>query len=189
MHRGCLALAERPADVALDAVLATNELVVVLERVVDPDNVGSVFRNAEAFGADAVLLSPGCCDPLYRKALRTSSGAALMVPFYVGRAMARRAGAAAGGGLYVAAMTPDGGATDIGVFWSARARCPRGGTALLLGTEGHGLTDEAIAPRRGSLAHSYQPRSGLFEHCHGHRLLPSTVSMKRAQDDEKESGR
>ena len=80
MHRGCLALAERPADVDGD-VLPTSQFVVVLERVVDADNVGSVFRSAEAFGVDAVLLSPGCCDPFYRKAIRTSSGAALVVPF------------------------------------------------------------------------------------------------------------
>ena len=46
-----------------------------------PDNVGGVFRNAAAFGADAVLLSPTCCDPLYRKAIRTSMGATLRVPF------------------------------------------------------------------------------------------------------------
>ena len=61
-------------------VLSTGQCVVVLERVVDADNVGSVFRSAEAFGVDAVLLSPGCCDPFYRKAIRTSSGAVLMVP-------------------------------------------------------------------------------------------------------------
>jgi tRNA G18 (ribose-2'-O)-methylase SpoU len=56
MHRGCLALAERPVEASLETVLATGQVVAVLERVVDPDNVGSVFRCAEAFGVDAVLL-------------------------------------------------------------------------------------------------------------------------------------
>ena len=81
MHRGCLALAERPAALSMEAVLAKSQFVVVLERVVDPDNVGSVFRSAEAFGVNALLLNPGCGDPFFRKAIRTSSGATLVVPF------------------------------------------------------------------------------------------------------------
>ena len=76
MHRGCLAVAERPAELRDERRALDRQCVAVLERVVDADNVGSVFRSAEAFGVDAVLLSPGCCDPFYRKAIRTSSGAA-----------------------------------------------------------------------------------------------------------------
>ena len=60
-------------------------MLVVLEGVTNADNVGGVFRNAAAFGAGGVLLSPTCCDPLYRKAIRTSMGAALRVPFARGR--------------------------------------------------------------------------------------------------------
>src|SRR5579863_2148868 len=81
MHRGCLAVAERPAERSMEEVVSSRHLVTILERVADADNVGSVFRSAEAFGVDAILLSPGCCDPFYRKAIRTSSGAALVVPF------------------------------------------------------------------------------------------------------------
>src|SRR5262249_42643523 len=81
IHRGCLALAVRPAPAALDDVLRAARTVVVLEGVTNADNVGGVFRNAAAFGAGAVLLSPTCCDPLYRKAIRTSMGAVLSVPF------------------------------------------------------------------------------------------------------------
>ena len=55
--------------------------LVVLERIANADNMGGIFRNAAAFGADAVVLGPGCCDPLYRKAIRVSMGAALRVPF------------------------------------------------------------------------------------------------------------
>ena len=58
-----------------------SRLAVVLEGVTNADNVGGVFRNAAAFGADAVVLSPACCSPLYRKAIRTSMGATLRVPF------------------------------------------------------------------------------------------------------------
>jgi tRNA G18 (ribose-2'-O)-methylase SpoU len=81
IHRGCLALAERPQALPVENVLRNARLVVVLEGVANPDNVGGVFRNAAAFGVDAVLLSPECCDPLYRKSIRTSMGASLQVPF------------------------------------------------------------------------------------------------------------
>jgi tRNA G18 (ribose-2'-O)-methylase SpoU len=81
IHRGCLALVERPPAVGFEHLVEMSRLVVVLEAVTNADNVGGVFRNAAAFGADAVLLSPQCCSPLYRKAVRTSMGAALRVPF------------------------------------------------------------------------------------------------------------
>lgn len=143
MHRGCLALAERPAAWAVDSLLATSQLVGVLERVVDPDNIGSVFRCAEAFGVDALLLSPGCGDPFYRKAIRTSSGAALVVPFAAAAPWPDALDRLRAAGFLIAATTPDAGATDIGEFVSTRAA--RGRVALLLGTEGHGLTPEALA--------------------------------------------
>lgn len=81
MHRGCLALVERSPALALDDLLSHSRLAVVLDGVTNADNVGGVFRNAAAFGADAVVLSPSCCSPLYRKAIRTSMGASLRVPF------------------------------------------------------------------------------------------------------------
>src|SRR3954469_8414213 len=77
VHRGCLALVRRPAPSSVDSVVAAATLLVVIEEVANADNIGGIFRNAAAFGADGVLLSPGCCDPLYRKAIRTSMGAAL----------------------------------------------------------------------------------------------------------------
>ena len=83
IHRGCLALAKRPILPAWDTLAAGARLMIVLEQLGDADNVGSTFRCAAAFGADAVLLGPGCADPLYRKAIRTSMGAALVVPFAV----------------------------------------------------------------------------------------------------------
>jgi len=143
MHRGCLALAERPAELSIGAVLAASQLVTVLERVVDPDNVGSVFRSAEAFGVDAVLLSPGCCDPFYRKAIRTSSGAALVVPAAPAAPWPDALDLLRASGFVIAAMTPDDGAVDIGTF--AGTMAARGRIATLLGTEGHGLTAEALA--------------------------------------------
>lgn len=143
MHRGCLAVAERPPDRSLDDVLSTSRFVAVLERVVDADNVGSAFRCAEAFGVDAVLLSPGCCDPFYRKAIRTSSGAALVVPFVDAAPWPDALDRLRANGFIIAAMTPGGEATDIGNFAGTAAALGR--IAVLLGTEGHGLTAEALA--------------------------------------------
>ena len=143
MHRGCLALAERPVDVTMPQALADSRLIVVLERVVDPDNVGSVFRGAEAFGVDAVLLSPGCADPFYRKAIRTSSGAALVVPFAMASPWPESLDEVRAAGFMVAALTLEPGATPIGAF--AGTDSARGRVAVLLGSEGHGLTDAALA--------------------------------------------
>lgn len=143
MHRGCLALAERPVESSLETVLATSHVVAVLERVVDPDNVGSVFRCAEAFGVDAVLLSPGCCDPFYRKAIRTSSGAVLMVPFATAAPWPDVLDRFQSAGFLIAATTPGDGAIDIGTFVGTPAA--HGRVAVLLGTEGYGLTAEALA--------------------------------------------
>jgi tRNA G18 (ribose-2'-O)-methylase SpoU len=142
MHRGCLALAERPADRSIESVLPTSEFAVVLERVVDADNVGSVFRSAEAFGVDVVLLSPGCCDPLYRKAIRTSSGAALVVPFAAAAPWPEALDQLRAAGFVIVAMTPDDRAMEIGTFVAQAAA--RNRIAVLLGTEGHGLTPEAL---------------------------------------------
>jgi tRNA G18 (ribose-2'-O)-methylase SpoU len=129
MHRGCL---------ALESVLATNRFVAVLERVIDPDNVGSVFRACEAFGVDAVLLSPGCADPFYRKAIRTSSGAALVVPFAEAGPWPDALDRLRAAGFVIVAMTPDAQATDIGTFAGTDAALGR--VAVVFGTEGQGLT-------------------------------------------------
>jgi tRNA G18 (ribose-2'-O)-methylase SpoU len=77
VHRGCLAIAERPRDARLPEHA---RLVVVLVDLVDVDNLGAMARNAAAFGADALLLSPRSADPFYRKAVRTSAGAVLSLP-------------------------------------------------------------------------------------------------------------
>jgi tRNA G18 (ribose-2'-O)-methylase SpoU len=143
MHRGCLAVVKRPAARAMDDVVSTAGLIVVLERVVDPDNVGSVFRSAEAFGVDAVLLSPGCCDPFYRKAIRTSSGSALLVASAAAEPWPDALDRLRAMGFTIAATTPDAGATEIGAFVATPAA--RGRLAVLLGTEGQGLTPDAMA--------------------------------------------
>lgn len=142
LHRGCLALAERPANRDPTVVVKQSQIVLVLEGVADADNVGSAFRNAAAFGAGAVLLSPTCCDPLYRKAIRTSMGSVLRVPYARLDHWPHDLAALKDEGFAVVALTPREHATDL-------AACPRRAPgqkiALLVGSEGAGLTAEAEA--------------------------------------------
>jgi tRNA G18 (ribose-2'-O)-methylase SpoU len=143
-HRGCIALGRRPAppptlaDLALDA--PGPRLVLGLQSLANADNVGSIFRNAAAFGVHAVVLDARSCDPLYRKATRTSMGATLAVPFTITEwfdaldAM-RRAG------YQLVALTPAADAIDV-----ADAPAVVGGRlAVLVGSEGAGLDDETLA--------------------------------------------
>lgn len=81
MHRGAIASMHRPAPLDPAELLRSSRRVVVLEDLADHTNVGAVFRSAAALGADAVLLTPGCADPLYRRAVRVSMGAVLQVPW------------------------------------------------------------------------------------------------------------
>jgi tRNA G18 (ribose-2'-O)-methylase SpoU len=112
--------------------------------VSNADNVGGIFRNVAAFGAGGVLLSPTCCDPLYRKAIRTSMGATLHVPFARAEQddwprVLTRLGAA---GFTVVALTLREPSESLDSF-TARPRTSR--VALMLGTEGAGLTPAAAS--------------------------------------------
>jgi tRNA G18 (ribose-2'-O)-methylase SpoU len=138
-HRGCLALGERPPARALDDLLAAApRRLVVLDDVTDPDNVGAVFRHARAFGADGIVLSTGCADPLYRKAIRVSMGASLQVPFVHVDAITGAIARLRADGVIVLALTPRDG-VDL------RAVVPPARMALLLGTEGPGLHPDVVA--------------------------------------------
>ncbi len=162
-HRGCLALAKRPREPAVAALLERARTLVVLERVADPDNVGSVFRNAAAFGADAVLLGPSCADPLYRKAIRTSMAATLNVPFITLGTPQRLAvdpeqswpacvGSLREHGFELLALTPRQPSRTIDEWVSSSGAGSR--VALLIGAEGDGLSPElsALATERLRIA-------------------------------------
>jgi tRNA G18 (ribose-2'-O)-methylase SpoU len=141
LHRGCIALAERPTDRSVGDVMRQSDRLLVLEGTTDPDNVGSAFRNASAFGA-SVLLSPTCCDPLYRKAIRTSMGAALRTPYARLNDWPRELATLRAGGFTIVALTPRESAIDLATCarWEGRRRI-----ALLVGSEGPGLTADAEA--------------------------------------------
>ncbi len=137
IHRGVLACGVRRSGddaAALLAGLGDDALVVAMVGISNHDNMGAIFRNAAAFAADAVLVDTTSCDPLYRKAIRVSVGAALRVPFAVGGDGATLADLLQRHGFRVLALSPRG-ARDI----SELSR--HGRTALLLGTEGEGLPE------------------------------------------------
>ena len=144
IHRGVLAVGTRaePDLETLLAALPREALVMGLIGIANHDNMGGLFRNAAAFGADAVLIDADCCDPLYRKAIRVSVGAALTTPFArggTGEQMVDRLEAA---GFSVAALSPRG---EV-----ALAELPRAArTAVLFGAEGPGLPASVMARARG----------------------------------------
>jgi tRNA G18 (ribose-2'-O)-methylase SpoU len=139
-HRGCIALAERGDGMSVEEIAAPPgpRRLVVLERVSDPDNVGAVLRNAMGLGVQGALLTPGAADPLSRKAIRVSAGAALALPW------ARIAGWPAWldrlreAGYTVVALTPDEDALDIVELGRSEPAPAR--VALVLGAEGPGLS-------------------------------------------------
>jgi tRNA G18 (ribose-2'-O)-methylase SpoU len=146
IHRGCLALGRRPRAPDWRALVGGADApprIVVLEAVSNADNVGGIFRSAAALGAGAILLAPGCCDPLYRKAIRTSIGASVVVPYAEVASPREAADALRAAGYVVLALTPDPRATPIAEAAATIAVEAR--VALVAGAEGEGLTEEALA--------------------------------------------
>jgi tRNA G18 (ribose-2'-O)-methylase SpoU len=167
LHRGVMAVGVRrgPDDPFHDwrrivASATPKRPLIVLEDVFNHDNIGGVFRNAAAFGAGGVLLSRGCADPLYRKALRVSVGHALNVPWgYVDALASPTEGSGSGpgalaalrdAGLRAAAMTPGPDAVEL-VAWlrdgAAGAGAGKGRdapVALVFGSEGPGLSSAVL---------------------------------------------
>ena len=140
IHRGILAVGRqgpKPTAMELLAGLPERALVIGLIGLANHDNVGGVFRNAAAFGADAVLLDQTSCDPLYRKAIRVSVGASLTMPFARGGDAGALMTALQEAGFNVAALSPAGSSGLSEMRWGGR-------TALLFGAEGEGLPAEIL---------------------------------------------
>jgi tRNA G18 (ribose-2'-O)-methylase SpoU len=144
LHRGILALGQSAPMLPATGLLAglpPTALVVVLIGISNHDNVGGVFRNAAAFRADAVLLDTGCCDPLYRKAIRVSVGATLRVPFARLLPADDVLALLSSQGFDAIALSPAGTTPLAKLTRSARM-------AVLLGTEGPGLPAELLTRTR-----------------------------------------
>lgn len=139
VHRGALAVVSRPPSLTVDEVIGDAQDVLVLEDLVDPTNVGLAIRSAVVQGFASIVLSPGCADPLYRRAVKSSMGAVLRCRWARSddwsttlAALARR--------CQVIALTPEG-EDDIDDALAAAAHEP---VALMLGSEGPGLTAAAL---------------------------------------------
>lgn len=130
----------KPLPQAAD-LLAGARRVAVLEGLVDHTNLGAIFRSAAALGMDAVLLSPDCADPLYRRAVKVSMGAVFAVPYARLDPWPAALETVRTAGFTLLALTPADGAVDLAGL--APHRLPK--AALMLGAEGDGLTGPALA--------------------------------------------
>jgi tRNA G18 (ribose-2'-O)-methylase SpoU len=139
-HRGVLAVAERPDLPTVTELVADARTVLVLEGVNDHENIGAIFRNAAAFGVDAVVLDPTTADPLYRRATRVSLGHVLRVPFARAERWPEALGDLRRLGFVTVALTPAAGNPSLG---QVVADTP-GRVALVLGAEGPGLSADAL---------------------------------------------
>lgn len=141
IHRGVLASAERGAGRTMaDVVEASPRGLVVMEGLTNADNVGAIFRNTAALGGAGVgvLLSPTCCDPLYRKAIRVSMGHVLRTPWAIAEPWPAALGTLRRAGYEVLGLTP-GGEDDLGTM------APPEKPAIVVGSEGPGLSGAALA--------------------------------------------
>ena len=146
LTRGILCAMRRPAPMDANAICHNARRIAVLEGIVDPTNVGAIFRSAAALGMDAVLLSPNCCDPLHRRAVRVSMGTVFQVPWaYLGSDIHGWSQASIHSlhalGFSTAAMALDDRAVPI----TDPALKAESRLAIFLGTEGDGLCPETIA--------------------------------------------
>ncbi|WP_082128285.1 RNA methyltransferase [Hoeflea sp. IMCC20628] len=140
MHRGILAVGRHVPPASFPEFLSglpNQALLVVTCGISNHDNIGGIFRNAGVFGADGIVLDASCCDPLYRKAIRVSVGAALRVPFCRAGSIAEIVRTLSAYGFEVIGLSPHG-------TGSLAAFTPGGRVALLAGTEGEGLPADIL---------------------------------------------
>nr|WP_254069216.1 RNA methyltransferase [Herbiconiux sp. VKM Ac-2851] len=141
MHRGALAAMHRPVLPDPRTLLQDARTVVVLEDIVDHTNVGAAFRSAAGLGADAVLITPRCADPLYRRSVRVSMGTVLQVPWTRIGEWSEAAPLLHDAGFTIAALALGDDSIPLPEF--TRALPER--VAIVLGTEGDGLSRRALA--------------------------------------------
>ena len=141
LHRGALASMHRPELSEVSELLRDARRVVVLEDIVDHTNVGAIFRSVAGLGADAVLVTPRCADPLYRRSVRVSMGTVLQVPWTRLPDWPLGADQLHAAGFHIAALALSDTAVELDDF---AATAPER-VALILGTEGDGLSPDALS--------------------------------------------
>ncbi|WP_249493880.1 TrmH family RNA methyltransferase [Kocuria rhizophila] len=135
LHRGAMAAMHRPAPLPLESVLASARRVAILEDIVDHTNVGAIFRSAAALDIDAVLVTPRCADPLYRRAVRVSMGTVFQVPWVRLEHWTADLQRVKDAGFLTAALALSEDAVTVDALAAEQPEK----LALILGTEGQGL--------------------------------------------------
>ena len=138
VHRGALALMQRPALPSVAEVITGASRLVVLEDIVDHTNVGAIIRSAAGLGFDGLLVSPRCADPLYRRSVRVSMGTVFDIPWTRLTSWPADLQMLGDADFVTVAMTPAEDAIDLDAFAAPEK------VALILGTEGDGLSTRAI---------------------------------------------
>ncbi|WP_269928129.1 TrmH family RNA methyltransferase [Kocuria massiliensis] len=141
LHRGALAVMRRPQPVAVEDVLRGARRVAILEDIVDHTNMGAIFRSAAALGIDAVIVTPRCADPLYRRSIRVSMGTVFQIPWARSESWPDDLAVLHDHGFVTAALALESDSISVAELGT---RNPER-LALILGTEGHGLHRLTIA--------------------------------------------
>jgi tRNA G18 (ribose-2'-O)-methylase SpoU len=141
LHRGALAAMHRPPLAPVHELIQGARRIVILEDIVDHTNVGAIFRSVAGLGADAVLITPRCADPLYRRSVRVSMGTVLQVPWTRLPEWSEAAPLLHEAGFQLAALALSDDAVTLEDFAAAAPER----LALILGTEGDGLSSQALA--------------------------------------------
>lgn len=175
VHRGALAAVRRPAERSAAEVLVGARTLAVLEDLTDQTNLGAIIRSASALGVDAVLLSPRCVDPLYRRTVRVSMGEALVLPWARVRCWPAGLTELRDAGFGLVGLTTDASRRLDQV--STTVSATQGPVAVLLGGEADGLSDAArahcdvtarIAMRRGRDSLNVAAAAAIAFHTFGH---------------------
>jgi tRNA G18 (ribose-2'-O)-methylase SpoU len=141
LHRGALAAMHRPPLASVEEIISGARRIVILEDIVDHTNVGAIFRSVAGLGADAVLITPRCADPLYRRSVRVSMGTVLQVPWTRLPEWNEAAPILHRAGFHMAALALADDAVSLDDF----ARMPHERLAIVLGAEGDGLSPQALS--------------------------------------------
>jgi len=141
LHRGALAAMHRPVLAPVADLIRGARRIVILENIVDHTNVGAIFRSVAGLGADAVLITPRCADPLYRRSVRVSMGTVLQVPWTRLPEWDEAVPLLHDAGFHLAALALADNAVSLDDF----AIDPPERLAIVLGAEGDGLSRQALA--------------------------------------------
>ncbi len=141
VHRGALAAMIRPEAQELNEILDGARRVVVLENIVDHTNVGAIFRSAAGLGIDAILITPQCADPLYRRSIRVSMGAVFAMPWTRASDWPATLQQLTSLGFHTVALSPGDASISLEDFTQQQHQR----IAFVLGSEGHGLTPDSLA--------------------------------------------